>query len=975
MNGEKVSPLEPGNSSPTKRGSTKAGSKSTSKITSNRRRDSYIMTTVTHTPGESTQPTTNVTAFPSGPSDAPSDALESGTLVNALVPATAALASVQSAIRQVQGDVNYQEEEILELYAEKERLQQEAREAQALLSDARRETQEMHFTVMGAETQNTELFRTLNAEQGTLEALNEEVEANKRKQTFLKEQNNFLRDAEEGEGRTELDADLTSTAAIRAELKAEKLDYRRVFKELQAKLAIELDTFELEKVQYEDKEHYTRKELEEQTEALDASKAKVAKMAGSVLQLGTKVSEREEVLQQQESRLAAVQGELEKETVLMKSQKEDNARLLLSVKEAEAAKETTDKDLAMASEQLRHMAEKVFHLLGELQKLDEWKAEFMDRKRETQDQLSEMRERIDVYAGLLETMTGDKGKLDTQRQEAEEVLLQSRKDYMLLQREWSSKEKHQNMLRKKLSHQESTIKSGQQKHFTIHQRLTAERGRAQQEQLLLQDLQGMVGALDTAGQSLQSQISVLELTIERNKGLLVKVDQQLQQWHEKDPYYQQLAKTLEIYRRTKEQASAAEDAESHPADTRVRSIAPLARMRKVLKSRPESVRMMKKFNLTETMLSDWIEHPPKLLTGFHRVYRETKGLKDHTNTARRLNAQTTERLKMLREKHRDIREQLMLSDGHKVKGMTRLFDLLRARKKEINRQAQERREEAVEPADPQAFTVLLLEEQGIEERELELLCGALMENETVRSIKLKGNRITAHGMLSLVHTCLGPGKYITELDLQQNCVTLDALEALAFMILDVSNAKSGQSREKNPMTANLRREKDMVLPILEVQQSIVRGLEKNVQTLVVDLRYNRLQNTGEPDTAEGERSLENGGEGSSVNVVLGRINTILKLCGTGQQATYDTPGCALYDKWKELRALESTVGLWTDQNAANGFAVDPHIRAALGTPDLQRLLLSLDSSPSPRTSGRHNGTSPVPPLPPISSSSIRQIGK
>ena len=33
------------------------------------------------------------------------------------------------------------------------------------------------------------------------------------------------------------------------------------------------------------------------------------------------------------------------------------------------------------------MAEKVFHLLSELQKMDEWKAEFLERKRDTQDQV------------------------------------------------------------------------------------------------------------------------------------------------------------------------------------------------------------------------------------------------------------------------------------------------------------------------------------------------------------------------------------------------------------------------------------------------------------------------------------------------------------------------------------------------------------------------------------------------------------
>ena len=65
---------------------------------------------------------------------------------------------------------------------------------------------------------------------------------------------------------------------------------------------------------------------------------------------------------------------------------------------------------------------------------------------------------------------------------------------------------------------------------------------------------------------------------------------------------------------------------------------------------------------------------------------------------------------------------------------------------------------------------------------MEMLCGALAKNNKIKTILLKGNRVTTHGMLSLVQTCMTPGNSIQSLDLQQNRVTLDALEALAFLV-------------------------------------------------------------------------------------------------------------------------------------------------------------------------------------------------
>lgn len=95
------------------------------------------------------------------------------------------------------------------------------------------------------------------------------------------------------------------------------------------------------------------------------------------------------------------------------------------------------------------------------------------------------------------------------------------------------------------------------------------------------------------------------------------------------------------------------------------------------------------------------------------------------------------------------------------------------------------------------------------------------------------------GLLDLVKVCLDPSSKVSSLDIRQNLVTLDGLEAAAFLILDYAeDLRDGKSAKEDPagtITASLRKENNNVFPILEI--------DLPWKKLVVDLRYNRLQHS------------------------------------------------------------------------------------------------------------------------------------
>lgn len=831
---------------------------------------------------------------------------------SAMGPAATALQSVENAIRVVQHDVQTKKDLIDDLGDEQLVLEQNVVEAKEQLQHVQQSLEEKNFLIQEANQRNAELFRSLSAEQGAFAALKDEVAKGRGKKAFLEQQNSELLEQNEDEAavRRELKSGNESTNELRAQLEQDKAKYKQVFKELQAKLRIEMDTFMLEQLQWEGKELQLTKSLREETEALDENKLQTAQLASSVLKLSDQSQELQEIVTQQQHRLEAITEEFNQATAHKQALAEANQDLIKNSADAIKSKANTDKELERSAEQLRVMAEKVFHLLSQLQKMDEWKVEFLERKRDTQDKVLSMRDRCETFTEHLEEMNGEKELLNLSHKESEDELQEQRKELMALKREFVMLEKQQTVLRKKINLKDATLHTSSQKHFHVTERLAHEKGQARKEQKMLRELSGRVEELGIACKSLKSQIGILELATARHQSMIKKSQMQLDQWAEKDAYFAKLESMLDARKKAMKRSTPEEDNnEPQEGDEgKVRVQQPLLRIKKLLKGRHNAVRVLKKFNLTETMLTDWVENPPKLMYGLHRIYTLCNAIKQDTVAGRRENAQCSERVKGMRAKDRELKGLLFKSREHRSKGYYRLVELMNLHKAQRNGEKKIKMLEVID-----------LEDNGIEDRDVEMLCGVLNGNKRVKVIKLRANRITGQGLLPLAAACMAPTNNVREVDLQQNQVTLDEFEALAHLVLDTSlmppqSARSQPSQDGDDdtprdalvkaagtMSALLRTENKSVLPIIEATTAD--------KAVMLDLRYNRLQ--------QRRKRVEDGDDGQlGIKATLAFITEVLAGCGNdqGRKILAEKPN-EIYEDWKEQNeVLDPADGMWNEMS-------------------------------------------------------------
>jgi hypothetical protein len=134
---------------------------------------------------------------------------------------------------------------------------------------------------------------------------------------------------------------------------------------------------------------------------------------------------------------------------------------------------------------------------------------------------------------------------------------------------------------------------------------------------------------------------------------------------------------------------------------------------------------------------------------------------------------------------------------------------------------------------------------------------------------------------------------VQSLDLQQNRVTLDGLEALAHCILYHATAHPDRG-----LTARLKKDDNVVLPVMEVS---LGG-----RVFAVDLLYNRLHEGG------GDKGMQG---------ALDRITQILERCGGGVDLgspLFQTQGHELYLHWKEGGNAGTVVTSSMSPTAAGG---------------------------------------------------------
>ena len=155
------------------------------------------------------------------------------------------------------------------------------------------------------------------------------------------------------------------------------------------------------------------------------------------------------------------------------------------------------------------------------------------------------------------------------------------------------------------------------KHFKATHELTKEQNARTEERRSLNRFEAKVANTEEAHANLSSQVAMLEATKKRNEELLIEKEAELEDWREKDAYFQKVQNSL-----------AAGKAGDSEIDGSMRMMKASPFMDQVLQLRKELSgkrgnemgAMMKQLKISEKTLIDWTNRPTQLVKGITRLY-------------------------------------------------------------------------------------------------------------------------------------------------------------------------------------------------------------------------------------------------------------------------------------------------------------------------------------------------------------------
>ncbi len=184
-------------------------------------------------------------------------------------------------------------------------------------------------------------------------------------------------------------------------LEVDKAKYKQVFKELETKLRVEMESMAQERESWKDKNLEYLRQLHASEQSINHSKRKINELTTTTLRLTEKNVSLDNELKVQEKRLAEIvseyqrtQDELEKLRAYHKKTQIDKIE-----QSEQHAKQSTE--LRKSSEQLRLMAEKVFQLLGSLQRMDEWKLKATDEQLKNKELIEALKSKCESVSDQL----------------------------------------------------------------------------------------------------------------------------------------------------------------------------------------------------------------------------------------------------------------------------------------------------------------------------------------------------------------------------------------------------------------------------------------------------------------------------------------------------------------------------------------------------------------------------------------------
>ena len=367
-----------------------------------------------------------------------------------------------------------------------------------------------------------------------------------------------------------------------------------------------------------------------------------------------------------------------------------------------------------------------------------------------------------------------------------------------------------------------------------------------QSQSQTTDTRSTVTSMQQQLQQMSTEKQTQQAVIDRQKRELLLSQQRTELYESLKQQVQQLQKELEQQRAINVNLSNHASIDS-PTGVSKETQSLFQQLYTTLHATPIGMKvstMLTKLQINDTDLAEWLIDSEALVAGLDHiftVFKQYRMVQPHQPSIVATDPQH----------HAALTTQLATAEDYKTKLIVRLTNIIQSYTTYIQSLGVD-----VVSIDRLnlPLPVLRLSENGLEDRDIQLLCSALRPAlHHIKEIDIRSNKLSSEGLLTLTECVIQQSAQtdadhfctVELLDFQQNNITLDGLESLATLVANSCKLqwrkyeKSQQLQEESStaqciVSANLRKEQTTLMPIVEVHYS-------NSRTLVVDLRYNRLQ--------------------------------------------------------------------------------------------------------------------------------------
>uniref|UniRef100_A0A7S4DQ35 Uncharacterized protein n=1 Tax=Lotharella globosa TaxID=91324 RepID=A0A7S4DQ35_9EUKA len=304
------------------------------------------------------------------------------TAVESLVPSKA-FNSVQRAMIKVQENAKQRSLQIKTLRSEKKDLLQKLKAYEQKMKTSGMDLEAFQKQIKELTETKTELERSLSSEQAAFMKLKDDSTHAINEVKLLKLQNLKMveRQTEEKNIRNELARELHKMQKEIVKVSEEKAVVEKRYDELGLKLKTEVEGFEREKQQWKEKHLHTLKRLQREEEQVQDGATIAQGMAADLMVVNKENEQLKGLLEEQETELRNIMVEYQRAQDAMTKINDENKALQTDKELLKKTNTEGEKELKKSAEQLRIMAEKVFQLLNQLQKLDNWKKEALGKQK------------------------------------------------------------------------------------------------------------------------------------------------------------------------------------------------------------------------------------------------------------------------------------------------------------------------------------------------------------------------------------------------------------------------------------------------------------------------------------------------------------------------------------------------------------------------------------------------------------------